>query len=72
MATLQQGSVGPAVSTLQARLNALNVVQPLLAVDGIFGPKTLPRGIVEVLNQETRKILGVLSGEEVQPLALPL
>ncbi|WP_374438718.1 peptidoglycan-binding protein [Inhella sp.] len=40
MATLQQGSVGPAVSTLQARLNALNVVQPLLAVDGIFGPKT--------------------------------
>ena len=40
MANLQQGSVGPAVRELQTRLNTLNVAQPPLAVDGIFGPKT--------------------------------
>ncbi len=38
--TLRIGSQGPAVSELQTRLNTSAKPYPLLAIDGIFGPKT--------------------------------
>ena len=38
--TLRVGNRGPAVSDLQTRLNTLAKPYPLLAIDGIFGPKT--------------------------------
>ena len=38
--TLQSGSTGTWVKTLQQRLNAKEVVTPPLKIDGVFGPKT--------------------------------
>jgi len=40
MANLLMGSMGPEVRDLQTQLNAKFRPTPLLAVDGIFGPKT--------------------------------
>jgi hypothetical protein len=40
MQNLKKGSVGPLVRNLQAKLNQVLIPIPLLAVDGIFGPKT--------------------------------
>jgi peptidoglycan hydrolase-like protein with peptidoglycan-binding domain len=40
---LRKGSTGQEVEDLQEMLNLVIPLPPLLAVDGIFGPKTLER-----------------------------
>ena len=43
MNMLKIGSSGPDVRDLQEMLNLIVPAQPLLAVDGVFGPKTNAR-----------------------------
>jgi len=38
--TIRMGSTGPTVRDLQEMLNVAVPLQPLLILDGIFGPKT--------------------------------